>query len=217
MRLEAENRMKEEAQKIREDQISSLIAALLANKSEFDGKDLAKIVENQNLPHEIELKIKERKGDFDQKSAKKRKQKKTRFEDDKYSDSGSNPEVIDTGKDSNTMAMFSKAVIKRSQPLTPKDKEIGLTHKLKDESSHEIEESLESIPYTDDFEIDESLAVSKPKGLLKTRSEIDEEIMEDYDDEKADTITEKIGGDEYSMTFEDISESFHHSKSLITK
>jgi len=195
LRLQEENRMRQETQKIREDQISDLVAALIAQKSEFDSKDISKVIGKKKLPKDIEDKIQQKK---DQLKKSKPSSKKIRFEDHVESDTSSNPDVIQTGGNGQATSLFKKAKIKRTQPLTPKDKKIDLASKLKDEDSYEVpESSLESIPYSDDFEADESLAVSKPKGLLKTRSEITESIP-DYDEDKnetiKDTITEKIGG-----------------------
>lgn len=218
----------------REDQIVWLVSAILSNKSEIDTGRLNDILSQNPLPKEMQKEINAHKVKDTKEYAKvsprnpKKDQvnksstlKKLRFEKD---DEDSEPEMIRTSKggDSKTTSMFTKARIKRTKLVTPNTQEDGLDSKLKDDSgSEKIDESIESVPYSDDFEHDESLAISKPKGLKITKhSEIDDEISEDYD-EKAetikDTITEKIEDEDYSMTFENISESIHHSKSLKNK
>jgi hypothetical protein len=217
--MQEQSKHKEEILKIREDQIASLVATLLANKSELDAKQLHHVINKYPLPKEMKDKInaKKQKHDNDRKY-KSSNLKKLRFENE---DPDSDPELIQTskGKGSKNSSMFNKAKIRRSKLVTPYAEEDNFENKLKYESSSEkIVESLESIPYSDDFE--GSVAISKSKGFIKTRSEYDDDISEDYN-EKADTIkdtvTERIGDDEYSEAFEDISESIHHSKSLKNK
>jgi hypothetical protein len=217
--MQEQTKHKEEILKIREDQIASLVATLLASKSDLDAKQLHDVINKHPLPKEMKDRInaKQQKHDNDKKY-KSSTLKKLRFENE---DSDSEPELIQTskGKGSKSSSMFTKAKLHRSKLVTPYTEEDNFESKLKYESSREkFVESLESIPYSDDFE--GSVAVSKSKGFVKTRSEYDDDISEDYN-EKADTIkdtiTERIGDDEYSEAFEDISESIHHSKSLKTK
>ena len=213
--------MKDELDKVREQQIAELVGALLSNKSDLDSKQIKSIISKQPLSKEVQEQIKGKVDRFEIEQTHKRSPpKKLRFEHHS-SEAEESADFIDTKKgapQSKAISMFSKAHIKRSRPLTPKEQEIDLNDRL--EEKRPTLESVESVPYSEDFEHEESRSVSKPRSaLVKSKSEIDEDIGEDYEDKAEtvkDTITEKIGED-YSMTFEDISESIVQSKNLKNK
>lgn len=222
--LEHEKRMKEELDKIREQQIAELVGALLSNKSDLDPKHIKSIISKQPLSKELEEEVKKKVDRFEIEQTHKRSPpKKLRFEHHS-SEADESADFIDTKKgnaQSKATSMFSKARVKRSRPLTPKEQEIDLNDKLQEKvKALESVESVESVPYSDNFEHEESRSASKPRSaLLKSKSEIEEDIGEEYDDKAEtvkDTITERIGED-YSMTFEEISESIAQSKNLKTK
>ena len=200
--------MKDEIAKIREEQNANLIAILKAQKSDYDPDKLGDII---NKKSEIKVQAKESpKGKGLQKSDTKDK-KKLRF-DQQDEDSAEFIRTNSKIKETKGMSMFDKVPIKRTQLLTPKGGINSLEDKLKDQDS-----GSGSIQYSDNFEPDESLAASKAKGLyIKTKSDINDDIVEEidhHDDEMKDTITERIGED-YSMGFEEISESIAQSKTL---
>jgi hypothetical protein len=222
--------MRDEINKIREEQIAQLVGVLLTNKSDLNAKQIGRIMSQQPISKDLQTKIDENlknyeiKHKIEEENANKKKDrtptKHLRFQEAEDSDSA---ELIPTGKaaESKAIAMFAKARIRRTKPLTEKDDEdaIDLGRKLldKNKKDEQVSESLESVPYSEDFEPDVSVAISKAKNtLIKSRTTIEEDIPEvgiKQPDSARDTITEKIG-DEYSSNFDEISESIQHSKSM---
>ena len=205
--------MKDEIAKIREEQNANLLAILKAQNSNYDPDKLGQVI---NKPSSNDQEIPAKK-DKDKKKVnekdKKSSAKKLRFDYKEDNDEESAEYIRTNSKVQETkgMSMFNKVPIKRGKLVTPKGGINSLEEKLKEKDI----ESSGSIPYSDNFEPDESLAASKAKGLyIKTKSDIGEDIEEEYehDDEIKDTITERIG--DYSMGFEEISESIAQSKTF---
>ena len=206
--MENEQKLKDETNRIRDQQISELLGALLSNKSDFDPKQIKSIISKQPLSRDLQDKVDGRLNQFEMSQSHKHSPpKKLRFEHKEQEDEEESAEFINTkkGAQSKAQSMFSKANLQRGRVLTPRAIETDLNEKLRDNLRHV--ESASSVPYSDDFDAEESAMISKSKSaLVKTKSDIDEieEDIEERADTVKDTITEKIG-DDYSMTFEEVS------------
>ena len=216
--IEIERKMQDEVNKIREQQIADLVAILMSNKSDLDPEQIGLIMSQQPVSKELQDKIDDRMAKFKaEKEQESQAIKRTRFEDQNdfarvnYSDRspGSEEKVPET----KGISMFDKVPIQRTKLITPRNK---VEKDAKFNTKRKTLESSDSIPYSDNFEPDESAAISRSKSALRvSKDDIQEEIPEDIDDIK-DTITEKID-EEYSNNFEEISESIVQSKKLPSK
>ena len=206
--IEIERKMQDEVNKIREQQIADLVAILMSNKSDLDPHQIGLIMSQQPISQELQDKIDIRMAKFQAKKEHDSQAiKRTRFKDeDKIDRSRGSEEEVPQSKG---ISMFDKVPIQRTKPITPKNK---VEKNSKPNNKRKPLEFADSIPYTEDFEPDESAAISRSRSALRvSKDDIHEEIPEKVDDDIKDTITEIIN-EEYSNDFEDIPESIVQSK-----
>lgn len=241
--LGEEKMQKEEINRIREEQIAELIGVMLTNKSDLDAKQVSSIISKQPISKDLQSKINENlrqhetkqqyleeqqkntKSSIEKNTPKSLKDKSptpnksSKSKHLRFLEEDDSAERIHTDGGKKQSSMFAKARLRRTKPLTEQeDDDIDLDKKLNDQQNDNISESIESVPYSDNFEASASIVKSK-SAILKTKDSIDEDIPEafgDRVDSARDTITEKIG-DDYSSNFDEISESIHQSKNIKNK